>query len=238
MSCSISRTVIPRIADRPDQGGQAELLGRIHARGRLVQEEQFRAGSKSPGNLQPALIAVRQVARRLLFDPAYSHQVQQVPGELHSFALFPTVTGQTEKGAGYTGAMPGVGAHHDVLERRHLGEEADVLKGPGHSEPGDLVGFLLPQYVPGEAHHPFGWMVNAGDDIKGGRLPRAVGADQPEDLSLPDGEVELRDCHHTTEADADPLELEQYRSLLSGGRMSPFGGHLAGTDGIARYLAH
>ena len=96
------------------------------------------------------------------------------------------MAGQAEQGAGNAGPVAGVGAHHDVLECRHLREEPDVLERAGHPELGDLVRLLAGDRLPGEPHHAFARLVDARDDVERRRLPRPVRTDEPEDLPLAD----------------------------------------------------
>ena len=67
MSCSISSTVRPRSSRilRTNAVNAARLL-RVHAGGRLVEQQQLRLGRERPGDLEPALVAVGEVARVVL----------------------------------------------------------------------------------------------------------------------------------------------------------------------------
>ena len=94
--------------------------------------------------------------------------------------------GQAEDGAGHARAVAGVGADHDVVQRGHVGEQADVLERAGDAEPGDLVGPAPGEVGAREPDLALGRLVHAGDDVEHRRLARSVGPDQGEDLALVD----------------------------------------------------
>ena len=54
------------VTDLADQLEQVLLLGRVEAGRRLVQAEQLGLGGQRPGDLEPALVAVGQVAGQLV----------------------------------------------------------------------------------------------------------------------------------------------------------------------------
>ena len=90
-------------------------------------------------------------------------------------------------------------AHHDVLQRCHLAEQADVLEGPRDSEPGDL-GRQHPGDLPalepdGSGRGP----IDAGDGVEQRGLARPVRTDQPDDLVLVGMEVDLVDGDEAAE---------------------------------------
>ena len=79
MSCSMSSTVKPGVADPADERHQLELLGRVEARGGLVEQQQLRLGRQRPGDLEPALVAVGQVAWRPRSAAARdAHELEQL----------------------------------------------------------------------------------------------------------------------------------------------------------------
>ena len=66
MSCSISRIESPRsVAQLLHQLAQLLGLLRVHARGRLVEQQQLRVRRQRARDLEPALVAVGQVHREL-----------------------------------------------------------------------------------------------------------------------------------------------------------------------------
>ena len=87
-SCSISRIVLPSAADLVEQLAQLDLLGRVHAGGRFVEREQLRIGGQRARDLQTALVAVRQVARRVVGELRDADVVEQFLRALADLALF------------------------------------------------------------------------------------------------------------------------------------------------------
>ena len=79
MLCSIRRMVIARSRHEPAQQlHQASRLALGHARRRLVEEEQRRAGTERAAELEPPLLAVGQVARQLVGLVAQAHDLEQL----------------------------------------------------------------------------------------------------------------------------------------------------------------
>ena len=67
MSCSMSRIARPRSSRRRRmKSRQRRGLLRVHARGRLVEQQQLRVGGQRAGDLDPALVAVGEVDRELV----------------------------------------------------------------------------------------------------------------------------------------------------------------------------
>src|SRR5207248_5874844 len=77
--------------------------------------------------------------------------------------------------------------HHDVLERRHAGEELQVLEGARDARAGGLEQAPARERLATEQHLPRGRRVEAGDDVDERALARAVGPDEPMDLAFAQG---------------------------------------------------
>src|SRR5574338_372298 len=74
-------------ADPADEPHQLVGLLLVHPPGRLVEDEELRVGRQRPGDLQPALVAVRQVPG-LLHGPARQADELELPqGAGHRLAL-------------------------------------------------------------------------------------------------------------------------------------------------------
>src|SRR5215207_4938024 len=101
--------------------------------------------------------------------------------------------------------MPG---NEDVLERSHVVEKADVLKGTGHAERRDFVRRQTDSRPTVEVDAAGGRLVDAGEDVEEGRLAGAVRPDQADDLSARDNEVDVVDGDQSSELlpDVDRLE--------------------------------
>src|SRR6266511_2439926 len=195
------------LADLPDQLEQALLLGRVEPGGRFVQAEQDRLGRQRPRDLEAALLTVRQVAGDLPRAPLDADEAQQVHRLLFAGPLLVPVPGQPEQGADHAGLVPGIGAHHRVLQRGHLGEQADVLEGTRHAQPGDLVLLAAGERHPPEPDLAGRGGVHPGHGVEAGGLAVAVRPDQAEDLALVEVERHPVERHHAAEAQRHIVDL-------------------------------
>src|SRR6185295_225118 len=84
------------LADPVDQLAQQNLFGRVHAGGRLIQGDQLRVGGQGPGDLQPALVAVREGAGLVVGVLADTDVVEQFHRALGDRGLFRLETGRAE----------------------------------------------------------------------------------------------------------------------------------------------
>ncbi len=112
-----------------------------------------------------------------------------------------------------------VRADHHVLEQRHRGEQGEVLERAGDAEPGrSACGARASRSTPSNSTRPDGRVVDATDDVEHRRLARAVGPDQPADLTLVDGEAQLVEGDDPTEPHRHFTHVEQRHA----DRASPF----------------
>jgi hypothetical protein len=98
-----------------------------------------------------------------------------------------------------------VAADHHVLERRHLGEQPDVLEGARDAGLGHLVHRGRGVGLAAELEAAAVGRVQAGDHVEEGGLAGAVGADQAVDLALVDGDADVRQGLQAAEALVDAL---------------------------------
>ncbi|CAM5688113.1 hypothetical protein SGLAM104S_03389 [Streptomyces glaucescens] len=107
MSCSMTRTAMPlsRIAEDQFLGGPGLL--RVHAGGRLVEEEQARLARQRPGDLQLALLTVGQVAGEVVGLGGETGELQEFHGPFARLLLGLLEAGQPA--AGPTRALPWCG---------------------------------------------------------------------------------------------------------------------------------
>src|SRR5215510_14153169 len=122
------------------EGHEAARLALGHARGGLVEEEEGGLGREGAADLEPALIAVGEVARDLVGAVAQSDHVEELRGTRPEPPLLALPVRVAAHRAPEARVHPGVHAHQHVLHRRHVPEEPDVLERPAHAEGGDLVG--------------------------------------------------------------------------------------------------
>ncbi len=126
------------VADFVDEVGQLLGLLRIHAGGRLVQQQQLGLGGQGPGDLQPALKAVGQRAGHLVLQVEQTLLLQQGHGLLPHPLLLAAVEA---KGGGEDVLLgPHVLGDQYVVKHRQGGEQTDILEGAGDAQLGDLVG--------------------------------------------------------------------------------------------------
>ena len=183
MSCSMSRTVRPSsVAQLADEVGQlAGLLG-VHAGGRLVEQQQLRLGGQGAGDLEAALVAVRQVAGERLRAPVEADELEQLHGlvvRLGLLALDATAA---------AGSPPNQRPLSRWWRPTSTFSSAVMLpnsrmfwKVRADAEPDDLVGLAPGQLRAVERDLTLGRDVQAGDHVEERRLAGAVGPDEADD---------------------------------------------------------
>ena len=77
-----------------------------------------------------------------------------------------------------------VAADHDVFQRRHFAEQADILEGTRNAGLGHFMRRRRRIRFAGQLEGAAVGLIQAGDDIEEGGLAGAVGADQAVDLAL------------------------------------------------------
>ena len=65
------------VADAADKSGQFKRFLRIHARSRLIEQQQLRVGRQRAGNLKPALLAVGQGCSEFILHIVESDDFQK-----------------------------------------------------------------------------------------------------------------------------------------------------------------
>ena len=101
-----------------------------------------------------------------------------------------------------------VAPDHHVLERRHLGEQADVLEGAGDAGLGHFVHRRRLVGLAGQLEGAAVGRVQAGHHVEEGGLAGAVGADQAVDLAALDGDADVGQGLQAAEALGDAGDLE------------------------------
>jgi len=104
--------------------------------------------------------------------------------------------------------VPGVGADDDVLQRRHLPPQPNVLERPRNPQPGDLVAFQPAQWLTVEHNRAGAGSVHPGDRVEAGGLAGTVGADQAQDLAAVDREAHRVQRGQPAEADTEVAGLQ------------------------------
>jgi hypothetical protein len=205
----------PPLADADDQVGEVLGLGGVEARSRLVEEEDLRAGGEGPGDLEAALLPIGKPTGGLLGDVAHPDEGQGLMAHTLDLLLLAAEALRPEERVPEARGGPVVGPDLHVVQGREVGEEADVLEGAGHFPARDLAGPAPRGVLPENLDAALGGLLQAGDHVEHGRLPRTVGSDQADDLTDADLEVDRVHRHQTAEALGDPLDLDRRAPHLS-----------------------
>ena len=197
------------VPDAPDQRDQLEGLGGVHAGGRLVQQEERRTRGEGARDLEAALVPVGQVHRELVLVLADPEEVEQRPRAVPALPLLAAGPAGVQHGVEHAGGRAAVRADQDVVQDRHPAEEPDVLVGPGHAERGHLVRRQALQLPPREADHPRRHRIDARDQVEQGGLPRAVRADDGDQLAARHRERHVVHGPEPAEALADAVDRQE-----------------------------
>ena len=81
--------------------------------------------------------------------------------------------------------------HHHIIQGPHLCKWPGGLKGPADTQFLDLVRFVGSCFFVGKKNSPVRCSVAAGDQIEQSRLPRPIGANETDDFTFVDAEVDL-----------------------------------------------
>ena len=212
MSCSTSSTVTPRSRIRPMQPGQLGGLAHVEAGGRLVEEQERRVGGQRPGQLHGPLLPVGEAAwpRR---RPARRcrAKLQRLAGPARrSPAPRRQVAGRWSRPARKPARLRRWRADHDVLERRHPGEEPDVLEGAGDAAarpPGAAAARGAPRRR--SRTSPASGAATPETRLKSVVLPAPLGPMTALMRARPDVEADVLDGLDAAEALGDAAHLEQ-----------------------------
>src|SRR5215218_3502627 len=181
-----------KIANLEDQVlGLPSLLG-IHARCRLVQQQQLGIGTESASNFESPLVAVGQIPRQVIGRVTEPDEVEQLLGTYCGRLLIAAELRPAEDRRKWSCGGPAIAANHHVLERGHIAKQPDVLEGPRHPRYHNLAG-LRWQHCAIEYNSPLRGHVEAGQTVEKCRLAGPVRADQTHDLASVDLESH---CDH------------------------------------------
>src|SRR5881409_2628755 len=185
-----------RLAGIPQPRDGVEQIveeGAVHAGRRLVEQDQRRVGHEHAHELDELLLAVGEIAGVLAGQRPQPHEVQE---------LAPAALRLSQRAAR---------DDEQVLQRRQLGEDADDLEGAADTAARDLPRLETVQALAAKAHAAGVELLDAGDAVEEGRLARPVGADQAVDATGLEGERDVVDGGHATEALPHALHREHGR---------------------------
>ena len=187
--------------------GEPLLLHVPQSGGGLVEQQQDRVDAQRARDLDDALLAERQAAGELIDLVAEPDALDLARRFGQQFRFVGPVEPQhAGDGAGMAAQMR---ADRDVFQHAHVGHQLDVLEGPGDAE---FCDFLRRRVVDVLAVHrdgAAGGGEHAGDQVEGGALAGAVGADQGDDLAGLDVEGNVVDGDHAAELLSRVVDLQQ-----------------------------
>ena len=134
------------VADHAQERVEIGRFARVEAGGRLVEAEQNRIGAHGARDLEAALVAVRQVARRLVGAVGEADALDPGGGLRDRLGLRAAISGQAEDAREAEARSPHqrlVHGDQQVLQNGHLRKQADVLEGAG--DPGEAVDVVAGQ---------------------------------------------------------------------------------------------
>ena len=183
MSCSITTTARPvsRILKISSSACRVSC-GFMPAVG--SSSRSSRVGGQGAGDLEPALVAVGQVPGEVLGRPCRARRSRAAPGPLPGRRLLAAELRPAQDRGERARLGPAVAADQDVLQRRHVGEQPDVLERPGDARLDDLAAAWAAGPLPSNDDLALGGQVQAGEAVEERGLAGAVGADQADDLAL------------------------------------------------------
>ena len=174
------------VANLDDVLHEFRSLGRVHAGGRLVEQQQFGVGGKRADDLQTTLSAVRQRSGLLVCQMLHIKDGQQLHGALVSSLLVLPIRRQAQHALKTGIALLVVQTDLDVVLHRHGVEQANVLECTGNTHAVDLVDRLARGVLAVEQDGAVRGLVHLGEQVEDRGLAGAVGTDETGDLGLAD----------------------------------------------------
>ena len=107
-----------------------------------------------------------------------------------------------------------VAAQHDIFHGGHVGEQLDVLKGAGDTQPGDLIRAQALDVLPAEPDDAVIWAVDAVDAVEKRGLAGAVGADNGENLFFLHLERNTLQGVQPSEGNGEVFDAEEGHGIL------------------------
>ena len=172
------------VANRPQQRDQRAYFLVVEPAGRLVHEQQRGAACEGARELDALQRAERQSGRRVRGNAVEPEERQQLAAALSNFGFFPAHPRQRERVAGKVTARPRVHADHHVRQHAKRREQREVLERAADAEIGNAVRRQRQQRAIAETDIASLRRVEPAQAVEQRRLSRAVGADEPDDLTF------------------------------------------------------
>ena len=185
------REVVP---DRRERADELVRLGLVQAGGRLVEQQERRPRRERPRDPEAALLAVRQPAGRPVAAILEAQSREQLAGQ----ARAPRASRPRRSAAAST--------FSNTLRPENRRTSWKVRTRPARAISADVQRRdLLAAEHDGAGRRP----LEAGEHVDERRLAGAVRADQPEDLALPQLEVDAVERLDAADVHADVSRLEK-----------------------------
>src|SRR5450759_4749845 len=208
MSCSMSSSVNPLRDQGLQQDHQVLAFPVVESRGGLVQNQKVGSGRECAGDLQVALLAIRQVLGQFVAVFPQTYLVKAVSSRRDDVAFLTDFADRMHNGGPCPGPRMTMGAGHDVLDTGQRREKPDVLEGAGDAIADNGVGLEARDIASQEVDLPRCRLVDARDHVEQRRLASAVGPDERGDLAGPHVQVEVVHCGQPTELQGSAVRLK------------------------------
>ena len=192
-------------------------LDRVHARVRLVEQQDLGLDADRARDLEPTLVAVRQVAGRAVALVGESEQLEQLQG------LDRPAPVSRRRNDGLDRSAPrvdGLGRalerDLDVVEHRQLAEQPDVLERPADAQPRDVEAGVPVMSRPRSGSIPLVGRRNPDSRWNSVVLPAPLGPMTPWIVSGAQAELVVDQRVETAERLGQAVRFEQRRRLWHG----------------------
>ena len=202
-------------ADIAYRGHQLMGFGRVHTRGRLIQQQQLRLGCQRTRNLQLALLTVGQIARFALRQIIQSDHLEQLVRPLIHFCFFLPISGKAQDGFHHIVMDRLIHGDFDIVNDRNILKQTNILEGTGNAHAGRLIGLFADDGAAFQLDGAGRGLINIGEHVEHCRLARAVRADQSDDLALVDRKINALNCFQTAEGNAEVFHFQNLGHAFS-----------------------
>ena len=196
------------VTEARDEAREVGSLLRVHARRRLVEQQQLRLGRERTRDLESALVAVGEVAPDHAVLPHEPRILEQLARPDARLRLLVAYARRSDDRLEQRPAQAHVHADEDVLERGHVLEEPDVLERAADAPLRERVRRFSRHLGAIEDDAAGGRLVDAREHVEERRLAGSVRPDKADDRTLRHGEVDVVDGDEASELLAQTERLE------------------------------